>query len=62
MAIMKVPLSKIAKLVQGRVIGDSDRMISDAAPFEQAATNEITVAASAKYMKKIAACNAAADG
>ena len=33
---MKVPLSKIARLVQGQVIGDSDRMISDAAPFELA--------------------------
>ncbi len=49
---MKVPLSKIAKLVQGRVIGDSDRMISDAAPFEQAGSNEITVAGSAKYHEK----------
>ena len=57
---MKVPLSKIAKLVQGRIIGDSNRLISDAAPFEQAAENEITVAGSAKYMKKMAACNAAA--
>ena len=57
---MKVPLSKIAKLVEGRVIGDSNRMISDAAPFEQAAENEITVAGSAKYMKKMVTCNAAA--
>jgi UDP-3-O-[3-hydroxymyristoyl] glucosamine N-acyltransferase len=57
---MKVPLSKIAKLVQGRVIGDLDRLISDAAPFEQAGSNEVTVAASAKFMKKMTDCNAAA--
>ncbi len=57
---MKVPLSKIARLVQGHVIGDSDRMIGDAAPFELAGANEITVAGSAKFLKKIADCNAAA--
>ena len=57
---MKVPLSKIANLVQGHVIGDSDRMISDAAPFEQAGAYEITAAGNAKFLKKIADCNAAA--
>ena len=60
MNTMKVPLSKIARLLQGHVIGDSDRMISDAAPFEQAGVNEITVAGSAKFLKKMADCNAAA--
>ena len=57
---MKVPLSKIARLLQGHVIGDSDRMISDAAPFELAGVNEITVAGSAKFLKKMTDCNAAA--
>ncbi len=57
---MKVPLSKIARLVQGRVIGDSDRMIGDAAPFELAGAYEITAAGSAKFLKKITDCNAAA--
>jgi UDP-3-O-[3-hydroxymyristoyl] glucosamine N-acyltransferase len=57
---MKVPLSEIARLVQGHVIGDSDRIISDAAPFEQAGATEITVAGSARFLKKIADCNAAA--
>jgi len=57
---MKIPLSKIARLVRGHVIGDSDRMIGDAAPFELAGANEITVAGSAKFLKKIADCNAAA--
>ena len=60
MTNMKVPLSKIARLVQGHVIGDSDRMISDAAPFTQAGAYEVTVADSAKYLKKMADCNAAA--
>lgn len=60
MTTMKVPLSKIARLVQGHVIGDSDRMISDAAPFEQAGAYEITVAGSARFVKKIEDCNAAA--
>ncbi len=57
---MKAPLSKIAGLVQGHIIGDPGRIISDAAPFEQAGANEITVAGSAKYLKKIADCKAAA--
>jgi UDP-3-O-[3-hydroxymyristoyl] glucosamine N-acyltransferase len=57
---MKVRLSKIARLLQGHVIGDSDRMISGAAPFEQAGVNEITVAGGAKFLKKMAECNAAA--
>ena len=57
---MKVPLSKIAELVQGCVVGDSNRMIRAAAPFEQAGVNEITVAGGAKFLKKMADCNAAA--
>ena len=60
MTIMKVPLSKIARLVKGHVSGDSDRLISAAAPFEQAGADEITVAGSAKYLNKMADCNAAA--
>ena len=57
---MKVPLSKIARLVQGHVIGDLDRLISDAAPFAQAGAYEVTVADSAKFLKKMADCKAAA--
>ena len=60
MTIMKVPLSKIARLVQGHVIGDSDIMISDAAPFTQAGAYEVTVADRAKFLKKMVDCNAAA--
>ena len=60
MTIMKVPLSKIAELVQGRVVGDSTKMIRTAAPFEQASADEITVAGGAKFLKKMAECHAAA--
>ena len=57
---LPVPLSKIASLVQGHVIGESDKMISDAAPFELAGDDDITVAGSAKFLKKMADCKAAA--
>jgi len=57
---MKIPISKIATLVQGNIIGDADKLISGAAPFELAGENEITVAGSAKYLKKIGDCQAAA--
>ena len=57
---MKVPISKIAALVQGNIIGDSNKMISGAAPFEQAGENEITVAGNAKFFKKMGDCLAAA--
>jgi len=58
--VMKTPLSKIVRLVQGGISGDSDKMICGAAPFEQAGEHEITVAGSAKFLKKIGDCNAAA--
>jgi len=57
---MKITISKIATLVQGNIIGDADKLISGAAPFELAGENEITVAGSAKYLKKIGDCQAAA--
>ena len=57
---MKISLSKIAALVQGNVIGDADKMISGAAPFELAGEDEITVAGQAKFLKKIGDCLAAA--
>ena len=57
---MKESISKIAVLVQGRVVGDPDLMIHGVAPFEQAGQHDITVAGSAKFLKKIDECNAAA--
>jgi UDP-3-O-[3-hydroxymyristoyl] glucosamine N-acyltransferase len=57
---MKISLAKIAALVQGNVVGDADKMISGAAPFELAGEDEITVAGQAKFLKKIGDCLAAA--
>ena len=60
MKVMKVSISKIASLVQGNVIGDADKIISGAAPFELAGKDEITVAGNAGFLKKIGDCPAAA--
>ena len=60
MTIMSVTLSKIAVLVQGNVIGDTEKMISGAAPMEMAGEDHITVAGNAKFLKKIGDCTAAA--
>ena len=57
---MKISISKIAALVQGDVIGDAERTISGAAPFELAGEDEITVAGHARFLKKIGDCPAAA--
>ena len=57
---MKVPISKIASLVQGNIIGDSNTLISGVAPFELAGENDITVAGNAKLLKKMGDCQAAA--
>jgi UDP-3-O-[3-hydroxymyristoyl] glucosamine N-acyltransferase len=60
MAFMKVSLSEIADLVQGRVVGDPDLSISGVAAFEQAGEHDITVAGNARFLKKSDDCNAAA--
>ncbi len=57
---MKVSIAKIAGLVQGHVVGDSDLIINGVAPFEQAGAHDITVAGNAKLLKRIDDCNAAA--
>jgi UDP-3-O-[3-hydroxymyristoyl] glucosamine N-acyltransferase len=57
---MKISLSEIADLVQGRFVGDPDLMISGVAPFEQAGEHDITVAGNARFLKKIDECRAAA--
>jgi len=57
---MKVSIAEIADLVQGRVVGDPDRMINGVAPFEQAGEHDITVAGNARFLKKINDCSAAA--
>jgi len=60
MEIMKVSLSEIADLVQGRVVGDPDLTINGVAPFEQAGEHDITVAGNARFLKKVDDCQAAA--
>jgi UDP-3-O-[3-hydroxymyristoyl] glucosamine N-acyltransferase len=60
MQAMKISLTKIAALVQGNIIGDGDKMISGAAPFEVAGEHEITVAGNKRFLKQIDNCAAAA--
>lgn len=60
MESMTVSIAEIADLVQGRVVGDPDLMITGVAPFEQAGAHDISVAGNAKLLKKIDDCNAAA--
>ncbi|MBW1841230.1 MAG: UDP-3-O-(3-hydroxymyristoyl)glucosamine N-acyltransferase [Deltaproteobacteria bacterium] len=50
---MKVSLATIGDLVGGEVSGDSTKTIHAVAPFEHAETDDITFAASAKYLKRI---------
>jgi UDP-3-O-[3-hydroxymyristoyl] glucosamine N-acyltransferase len=57
---MKVPLARIAEVVQGQVIGNSDLLIHGVAPFELAGQNHLTVAGNAGFIKKIGECQAAA--
>jgi UDP-3-O-[3-hydroxymyristoyl] glucosamine N-acyltransferase len=60
MTIMSVTLSKIAALVQGNIIGDSGKKINGVAPMEMAGEDQITVAGTAKFLKKIGDCTAGA--
>ena len=57
---MEVTLSKIAALVQGTIIGDPEQVISGVAPFALAAGDQITVAGTARFLKKIGDCTAGA--
>jgi UDP-3-O-[3-hydroxymyristoyl] glucosamine N-acyltransferase len=57
---MKIPLSKIAQLVEGDIIGSSTLMIRGAAPFDMADDSQITVAGVAKYWKALNATDAGA--
>ena len=57
---MKMTLSEIADLVQGRLLGDPALTICGVAPFETAGEQDITMAGNAKFLKKIDTCKAAA--
>ncbi len=57
---MEISLDTIASAVQGEIKGDSQKMISGAAPFEEATENEITFAVGSKYLNRINDTNAGA--
>ncbi|MDY6832904.1 MAG: UDP-3-O-(3-hydroxymyristoyl)glucosamine N-acyltransferase [Thermodesulfobacteriota bacterium] len=50
---MKRSLEQIARLVNGRVVGNAAMEISSAAPFEQAGAEDITLAGNAGFLKRI---------
>ncbi len=57
---MNLTLEKIAEYLEGEARGDAQQIISAAAPFEIAGAGQITFAAGAKYLKKLADCPAGA--
>jgi UDP-3-O-[3-hydroxymyristoyl] glucosamine N-acyltransferase len=57
---MKVPLSEIAAIVAGTIVGNSNKFISGAAPFDEAGESEITVANNVQFLKRIHASTAGA--
>ncbi len=57
---MELSLARIAKVVEGEVIGNVNKTIHGAAPFNDAAGDEITFAGDAKYLKRIHETNAGA--
>jgi len=50
---MEISLSALLQFVDGRIIGDPQKMINGAAPFSLATSDEITFADSANLLKKI---------
>lgn len=50
---MKMKLAEIAGTVGGKISGDPDQLISGAAPFDAASHDQITMAAGAKFLKRI---------
>ena len=53
-------LKQIADIVNGQVIGDAEKRISGVAPIEIANPEQVTFAASSKYLKQIERINAGA--
>jgi UDP-3-O-[3-hydroxymyristoyl] glucosamine N-acyltransferase len=56
----KMRLGEIAEIVRGRVVGNENREISGAAPFEAACDSDISFAAEAKFINRLADSNAGA--
>jgi UDP-3-O-[3-hydroxymyristoyl] glucosamine N-acyltransferase len=57
---MEVSLAEIARIVDGEIKGDANKVVCGVAPFDHAAEDEITFAGSAKFLKKIDETNAGA--
>lgn len=57
---MELTLAGIAAIVEGEVQGDFDKRIRDVAPFDNASDEQITLAGSLKYLKRIAETGAGA--
>ncbi|RPJ81081.1 MAG: UDP-3-O-(3-hydroxymyristoyl)glucosamine N-acyltransferase, partial [Deltaproteobacteria bacterium] len=57
---MQKSLAEIAKVVDGEVRGNPDKMISSAAPFDNATQNDITFVAAPKFLKKMDSSKAGA--
>lgn len=57
---MELLLSKIAEIVNGRIVGDPDKVIYGTAGFEAAKEDEITYAGNAGFLKRIESSSAGA--
>jgi UDP-3-O-[3-hydroxymyristoyl] glucosamine N-acyltransferase len=58
--MVKTTLSKLAKLVDGEVVGDLAKQIAGVAPFDIATADDITVAGTKKFLKQLDKCPAGA--
>lgn len=57
---MEIVLAKIATIIGGEVEGDARRIVSGAAPFEDAKADDITYAATPAFLKRLAETGAGA--
>lgn len=57
---MFVRLAQLATELNARIVGDADRSISQAAPFDRASGDAITFIADAKHLRRVGECQAAA--
>lgn len=57
-AAPKISVKEVAAMVSGQIQGDPASIICGAAPFENAAQDDVALAGSAKYLKKIAETSA----
>ncbi len=57
---MELSLARIAEVIDGRVIGNIDKIIHGVAPFNDATRDEITFAGGGKYLKRISETKAGA--